>query len=383
MAHRSRVVAAVALAVSSLLATSPADAAGSPWQVSNTQYVGGQNFILNSVHVPAAGDVWAVGYRYGTVGGALEFRTVVEHSSGGGAFQLVPSPDREGAPATNMLQDVHGTSPTDLWAVGWSRDPRQPSRTLIERWNGSAWSIWPSADPGQFGNILNGVVSLAPDDAWAVGARQDTFYQSPLAEHWNGSTWSAVDVPNPAFCTGHSYLSDIAVRATDNILATGICSSSSRGGDQGFVVQWNGQQWLLGAVNDRIPTGATLSSVSTYQGVVWLAGTSRTDGAFAMRSLGGGWGVVPLAFGNSTLAAIVARRGGVAWAVGTGLSPQPPFAGPGVMRVIASGATTNRLPVAFGSLRGIAWDPAGRLWAVGTQLPGAYNTPLVVSRTAP
>jgi hypothetical protein len=380
MAIRGSMLAALVLMASPLLTAGPSSAAVPPWEVSTAQSVGGQNLILNSVHVPAAGDVWTVGYRWGTVGGALEFRTLIEHSTGGGSFQMVASPDREGAPATNFLQDIAGPSPSDLWAVGWSRNPGQPSRTLVERWNGTAWSIWPSADPGPVGNILNGVVSLGPDDAWAVGARQDTFYQSPLAEHWNGSTWSAVTVPNPAFCTGHSYLTDVAVRAPSAVFATGICTSSTSGGDQGFVVQWNGRKWLLSAVNSLIPVRGSLSSISIDQQVVWLVGTSATDGAFAMRSKGSGWVRIPLTERDSTFAAVVARPGGSAWAVGTAPSPQAPFAGPGSMRLTSVRGLSQTIPVDFGSLRGIAWDPAGRLWAVGTQLPGANDIPLIVSR---
>ena len=380
--------AAALLALAPLLPAAPSTAADNPWQVSRTQYSGNQNYLLNAVFVPAAEDVWAVGYRHGSVGGSYEFRTVIEHSTGGSDFQLVPSPDREGAPATNFLQDIHGPSPSDLWAVGWSRNPREPSRTLIERWNGSTWSIWPSADPGPFGNILNGVVSLAADDTWAVGARQDSFYQTPMAQHWDGTAWSAVPVPNPAFCTGHSYLGDIAARSATAIWATGVCTSSSTGGDQGFVVRWNGTRWVIpSAVNAAIPGRVTLSSLSISGPVVWLVGVSSADGvAFALRNQGGGWVRVPLSAQDSrgtAFAAVVARSGGTAWAVGTAPSPQPPFAGPGAMRLNAAGGLRQTIPLSYGSLRGVAYDPAGRIWAVGTQLPGQHDLPLVVSRSVP
>ena len=50
---------------------------------------------------------------------------MVMRGTAGGTFTVVPSPDREGAPATNFLEDVSGPSSDDLWAVGCSRNPRR------------------------------------------------------------------------------------------------------------------------------------------------------------------------------------------------------------------------------------------------------------------
>jgi hypothetical protein len=380
-----RLLAAVVVAIGTICATAPADATPPGWTESSAQWVSNQNFILNSVDVPASSDVWAVGYRYEFVGGALEFRTVVEHSTGG-SFVMVPSPDRETAPATNFLQDVSGNSSTEVWAVGWSRPPGGVGRTLIEHWNGSSWSIATSTDPGQFGNILQGVVALGSNDVWAVGARQDSFYQAPMAEHWNGSSWSTATVPNPKFCTGHSYLTDINAVSPTNVWAVGWCTASSHGGEQGYVVRWNGSRWVFAsAVTAGIPQNTELYGISVAgtRGI-WAVGLSRDDGALALRWDGTAWQRLPIgpSQSQSTLAGVVAPYKSLAWTAGAGASPQPPFAGPAVVRFAGGTATPQDIPVDFGSLRGIAYDPAGRVWAVGTQLPGQYNTPLIVSRPA-
>lgn len=380
------VAALVVVAGAAVAAAAPAQAAAATWTVSPAQYVANQNFILNAVDVPAAGDVWAVGYRYEFVGGALEFRTVVEHGTAGGGFVMVPSPDRETAPATNSLADVSGASSADIWAVGSSRPPGGPDRTLVEHWNGSSWSIVSTPDPGQYGNILDGVLALSADDVWAVGARQDSFYQSPLAEHWNGSSWTAAAVPNPKYCTGHSYLTDIGAVSPTNLWAVGWCTASSRGGEQGYVVRWNGSRWTFAStISAGIPQNTELYGISVAgtRGI-WAVGISRADGALALRWDGTAWQRLSVGPSRSqaSLAGVVAPYKSLAWAVGAGASPQPPFAGPAVVRFAGGTAAPQDIPVDFGSLRGIAYDPAGRVWAVGTQLPGAYNTPLVVSRPA-
>ncbi len=172
---------------------------------------------------------------------------------------------------------------------------------------------------------------------WAVGARQDSFYQRPMAEHWNGTSWSVVSVPNPSYCTGHSYLTDITeVKATD-LWAVGWCQSSSRGGEQGYVMRWNGSRWhYASVVTAGIPQNTEVYGVSAAgPSSVWMAGLSRDDGALTLR-----WdhtathritdGALQ---GNENLAGIVAPHGKPAFAVGAGGSPQPPFAGPAVVRL--------------------------------------------------
>jgi hypothetical protein len=382
-----RAFSALVLLVGCLVAVgNPAAAAAPSWVTYQAQSVSAQNFILNSVTVPAAGDIWAVGYRYEYVGGALEFRTVIEHSTGG-TFVMVPSPDRETAPATNLLDDVSGVSSSDVWAVGYSRPPGGADRTLIEHWDGSTWSISASQDPGQYGNIVDGVLARSASDVWAVGARQDGFYQRPMAEHWNGSSWSVVTLPNPPYCNGHSYLTDITQVKPTDLWAVGWCQSSSRQ-EQGYVMRYNGSRWrYASAVTAGIPANTELYGVSAAgPSSVWLAGLSRDDGALTLQ-----WDHTTMhrvtdgaLQGNENLAGVVAPHGKPAFAVGAGGSPQPPFAGPAVVRLGGGVGTQETVPVDFGRLYGIAYDQsAGRLWAVGSDFHGQYDAPLVVSRALP
>ena len=52
----------------------------------------------------------------------------------------------------------------DAWAVGHVND-----QTLTIHWNGTAWSIIPSPNPGISFNNLAAVAAIAPNDVWAVG----------------------------------------------------------------------------------------------------------------------------------------------------------------------------------------------------------------------
>ena len=55
---------------------------------------------------------------------------------------------------------------------------------LTIHWDGSSWTIVPSASSG----TLNGVAAVASNDVWAVGSIVVGSDQT-LIEHWNGSQW--------------------------------------------------------------------------------------------------------------------------------------------------------------------------------------------------
>ncbi len=73
------------------------------------------------------------------------------------------------------------------------------TETLIEHWNGTAWSTVKGQNPGQASNNLNALAVLSPQNIWAVGSWSSA-YNGPqaqaLIEHWNGTSWSTVASPN-------------------------------------------------------------------------------------------------------------------------------------------------------------------------------------------
>ncbi len=73
------------------------------------------------------------------------------------------------------------------------------SRTLIQRWNGKAWSLATSPKNVVPYNSFRGVACSSPTDCFAVGtASSDSgpFGGQVLVEHWNGTAWSAVTAPS-------------------------------------------------------------------------------------------------------------------------------------------------------------------------------------------
>src|SRR5438270_13536251 len=70
--------------------------------------------------------------------------------------------------------------------------------TLIEHWDGSAWRVVPSPNVGTNDNVLQGVAATSGTNAWAVGdyLNSDLTSYETLIEHWDGAAWTVVLSPN-------------------------------------------------------------------------------------------------------------------------------------------------------------------------------------------
>jgi hypothetical protein len=87
---------------------------------------------------------------------------------------------------SDTFQGTAALSSTDVWAVGTSGAPGA-TLTLTEHWNGSSWSVVPSANASNTQNVLDAVSGVAGNDIWAVGFyANSTNAQSTLVEHFTG-----------------------------------------------------------------------------------------------------------------------------------------------------------------------------------------------------
>lgn len=128
------------------------------------------------------------------------------------------------------LNAVAAISPTYAWAVGGvvrlggdTGGETISGTPLVERWNGSRWSVVPSP---RTSGVLTDVAATSSRDAWAVGFVPRT--ERPLVLHWNGRGWGSVELP-----------ADVA--ATDAVAALSPRDVWLVGG--GEVWHWNGRRW--------------------------------------------------------------------------------------------------------------------------------------------
>jgi hypothetical protein len=292
---------------------------------------------LHGVQATAADDVWTVGTHAGA--------TLIEHWDGS-SFTVVDSPNRRGR--DNTLESVDAAAANEAWAVGHADvTDLIGAKTLIEHWDGSAWTIVRSPSRGDRSTVnnLTGVAAVAADNVWAVGETHD--YQPgfhPLILHWDGTAWtvaknrcgalskidalSATDIwavggsnachfdgqtwtnfkaapaPNPeAFVD----LIDVTAVGPNDVWAVGeeIIECGESVCFSGEIQHWNGVKWthitafapvLYGvdarAANDIYAVGLGLGpAILHYDGQSW---TEVPDGAdlgelFDVEGIGGDW----------------------------------------------------------------------------------------------
>lgn len=134
------------------------------------------------------------------------------------------------------------TSDRSAWAVGQTGGVfGQRPKTLILRWNGTAWKRVPSPNPAEGGTLL-GVAVTSARNAWAVG-----FTSGPaqprgktVIEHWNGSRWKLVPSPSP---TGTAYLFSVAAASARSAWAVGLSGGVLSAKPKTVTLHWNGTTW--------------------------------------------------------------------------------------------------------------------------------------------
>jgi hypothetical protein len=192
--------------------------------------------ILSGVTCASARDCWAVGYA--VVPG--DYQTLIEHWDGS-SWTITPSPNHP--PGHNELSGVTCRSSNLCWAVGsYYRfdDPGVTGRTLVERWDGHAWTIVDSPNTAEFvHNYLTSVSCPSNSDCWAVGRSRPDSFQT-LIEHWDGALWTIVAAPDPG-TTASYYLLDVTCPSSSDCWAAGYFDNGTA--NRTMVNHWDGSSW--------------------------------------------------------------------------------------------------------------------------------------------
>jgi hypothetical protein len=250
---------------------------GTQWSIVPGAHVGeNDSNALYSVTALAPDDVWAVGSYSNSFG---ESGTLIQHWDGA-EWSVVPGPSVE--PAFGVLTGVSAVAPNDIWAVGYATGSNQGGQTLIEHWNGSAWSIVPSPNASTFDNELLEVAAVAANDVWAVGyySINGSSMHATLVEHWDGTQWSIVPSPNLGYY--HNALSGISALSSNDIWAVGSYAHDHDTPHQTLVEHWDGSQWTAifspgpGEMDNGLGGVAAVA-----QDDVWAVGTLRRSNQLA------------------------------------------------------------------------------------------------------
>jgi putative hemolysin len=274
-------IAALALSGGTAQATTPHWTLVSSPNTSTTQYND-----LYGVSCVTSSFCLAAGHYYN---GAHE-QTLIERRNGG-SWGLVSSPNTS-TTQDNNLSGVSCVSSSFCMATGFYNNGTS-DQTLIERWNGNSWSrvSSPNGSSTQY-NFLDGVSCLSSSFCMAAGLYSNGSTSQTLVERWNGSGWSLVSSPNTS-TTQENSLFAVSCVSTSFCMAVGRHSNGSA--DQTLIEKWNGTSWSLvsspnGSTNDNALHGVSCVSTSfCIAAGIYYTSASRT---LVERWNGSGWSLV-------------------------------------------------------------------------------------------
>ena len=163
--------------------------------------------------------------------------------------------------------------------------PAAPSNQgLIERWNGSVWSIVPGVtEPSPQGGYLSSVTCTGVSDCWASGSVTNSAGTAgnTLMEHWDGALWSQTPTPDQDSSVGN-ILASVSCVGPSQCWAVGSYGSFGGGGGSGFQPQsfiesWDGSDWSI----EPSPTVTALSFLNSVicvqASTCWAVGSTATE----------------------------------------------------------------------------------------------------------
>ena len=271
-----------------------------------------ENNVLTSVTCLPSGPCFAAGYWYD---GQNQAHTMVIENNGSG-WSLMTTADTAPAVVDDFLNGITCLSATDCWAVGESvvpgvffipnlPFPGTPGQTLTEHWDGTQWSIQPSANNNANESVLQGVSCVSTSDCYAVGidASGSSTYNG-LVEQWNGTTWSIVTSAQPsaqenqldgAWCAADGTCHATGIERTTSATQTLTESATASAG-------WTDDHGADTAA-DRL--NGTTGITCTDDSDCWSVGEYDSNGRFLFQTLiqqrtAAGWAVVPSANASTT-----------------------------------------------------------------------------------
>jgi hypothetical protein len=304
------------------------------------------------------GDSMTVRKHAGRIAAGVVAQSTPLGASSGPGWSIVTSPN-EATTGTGFLQSVVCSNASDCWAVG---DFHSGSKTLIEHWDGAAWTIIDSPNnPGY--NRLNAVTCPSASDCWAVGNflspdNNGFWTEYTLVEHWNGLSWSIVDSANVENA-GQNLLYAVSCPSSNECWAVGYysCGAGSCGG--GLIEHWNGTDWTVVAPASGVYELYGLTCVSTSQ--CWAVGNG-SSGSVIEEWNGVSWSIAPSPSVGGYLFAVSCSSAVQCFALGNGLIEQ------------WNGATWSVM--SNPGLLGITCSSEG-CWAVGDYLNNGVRKTLI------
>src|SRR6266487_336575 len=214
---------------------------GTNWALSSPVVpAGATNSHFEAVTCPSTSSCRAAG-SYTTSGGTY---SLIEEW-GGSSWSVQEAANVAGASST-VLTGISCPSGTSGCAAAGYSITGGVKTLMIQRWNGTKWSLETVAPPsGASASEFRSVECAGTNFCMAVGEYTVTIegqeYDHPLSALWNGSTWSLKTVPEPG---GYRWDSLDDVSCTGSPVICTAVGKSFYPGEEMLAVRWNGSAWV-------------------------------------------------------------------------------------------------------------------------------------------
>jgi sugar lactone lactonase YvrE len=225
------------------------------WTPQATQNPSESTAKLTGVSCPTASSCAAVGsyFKLGT-------KPLAERWNG--STWTLDTPPIPGGSSSAELMSVSCVSSSYCVAVGLS-GPSTESKTLVEAWNGSEWSVVTSPSPGS-DSELKSVSCVTTSSCVAVGSADNN---SVLVERWNGSSWSVEATPVPNAESTH--LKDVSCTSTT------ACMSIGSSKNVYLAISWDGSKWTESKPSETVGSFGGVSCATSN--ACYASGTKGTQ----------------------------------------------------------------------------------------------------------
>jgi hypothetical protein len=271
------VVAAAGLVLGSASAASGAATLAAGWH-SFTPPIG--DGLLYDIYAPSVTDAWAVGESASGGSVYLHFN--------GSAWSSVSGP------ALGPVGSVSGTSDSDLWVLG---------TTGTAHYNGSTWQTYPLYLPAGATYVPPASDVGADQQRWLYAAGPDDVYAtvnmtvpgqtaSSVLEHFNGTAWSQV-TGAPNLTTGTIAL-QVSGSGPDNVYVAALVGIPDYSGE---LLHYNGTSWSVVSLPEQNSAPPELDYMQVTGAGKGLDTADGYIGKVAKLS-GGKWGLINAPLSN-------------------------------------------------------------------------------------
>ena len=279
---------------------------GTAWKIVASPNATGPTIMSNFLNgVSCVSKTFCIAAGYYTQTGGGNDQSLIEQWNGH-TWTIVTAPDVAGV--SNDLNAVSCSSTTFCVAAGDTLDASFVGQTLIEQWDGHAWSVVASPNRSPQSNLLWGVSCATASFCVSTGYYDTDAGEFALIERWNGHKWAATKAPNHT--RGASFPTDDLWSVS--CVSTTFCMAAGHYLDSAFVKQtlveeWNGTKWsvlrspdLAGGEADAWYSGVSCPSISFCMDTTFSSPNTGNEQTVAVEWNGAKLKIVPSADTSAT-----------------------------------------------------------------------------------